>query len=72
MIEEGKSKVSWFGSVLPTQITAPFDSEQESNDTDLANNQSDPLLSSSSAEVVVSGKATPSNSVRTTRTSLQF
>lgn len=69
LIEAGKTKVSWFGSVLPTIISAPL----SANDTAVAangNHQIAPLLSGS-AEVTISSPS-PQTTSRTSGTSLQF
>jgi len=68
LIEAGKTKVSWFGSVLPTLISAPLSVTEPSATRTNGDRQAAPLLSGS-AEVTISRPKTPD---RTLRTSLQF
>ena len=70
LIEEGKTKVSWFGSVLPTIISAPLAQHGPGIQSNVGN-QGAPLLSGS-AEVTVSNPTTPKPANRTLGTSLQF
>jgi hypothetical protein len=70
LIEEGRTKVSWFGSVLPTIINAPL-SESAAGVRTNGHNQDAPLLSGS-AEVTVSSLPPQRTGDRTSRTSLQF
>jgi hypothetical protein len=73
LIEQGKTKVSWFGSVLPTIINAPVPEAttlaQSSGDIQAA-----PLLEqpSSSAEITISSQPPKNSADRTYGTSLQF
>jgi chromosome segregation ATPase len=72
LIEQGKAKVSWFGSVLPTVITSPGTQGSEIARSTFGV-QSSPLLpqSVSSAEVTIAEH--PKKRVsRTSGTSLQF
>ena len=70
LIEEGKTKVSWFGSVLPTIINAPMGQSVPAAPP-MRVNQGAPLLSGS-AEVTVSSPLPQKTGDRTSRTSLQF
>lgn len=73
LIEQGKAKVSWFGSVLPTVITSP-DTEGSAVSRSTLGAQSSPLLpqSVSSAEVTVADRNPNKRVSRTSGTSLQF
>jgi len=69
MIENGKSKLDWFGSIMPTHINSPGGQKLE------IDQQAAPLLTSSSAssaEITVSTSNISAKKDRTTRTSLQF
>ena len=73
LIEQGKQKVSWFGSVLPTIINAPMsESAPPSMSTANPDHQVSPLLSGSSAEVTISSPPSKTPMRRANRTSLQF
>ena len=74
IIEAGKNKVSWFGSVMPTFITAPASEEIKPKTPVKQNGDVTPLLASTSAEVKVSRppEDAPGSSGRRKGTSLQF
>jgi len=73
LIEEGKDKVSWFGSVLPTRIQRAQQIPEGNNVSNEANgeNQASPLLSRPSAEDAVLHQD-PIGTESPIRTSLQF
>jgi chromosome segregation ATPase len=74
IIEAGKNKVSWFGSVMPTFITAPVSEEIKPKTPAKQNGDATPLLASTSAEVKVSRppEDAAGSSGRRKGTSLQF
>jgi chromosome segregation ATPase len=69
LIEQGKTKVTWFGSVLPTIISAPV---PETIARPGSNGDAVPLLPSSSAEITISSQPPKKATDRTSGTSLQF
>jgi chromosome segregation ATPase len=69
LIEQGKTKVTWFGSVLPTMISAPV---PETIARPGSNGDAVPLLPSSSAEITISSQPPKKTTDRTSGTSLQF
>lgn len=69
LIEQGRAKVNWFGSVLPTVITSPG-----TQDPARSTHDAQPLLpqSVSSAEVTIADRNPQKRLGRTSGTSLQF
>jgi len=69
LIEQGRAKVNWFGSVLPTVITSPG-----TQDPARSTHDAQPLLpqSVSSAEVTIADRNPQKRVGRTSGTSLQF
>ena len=68
MIEEGKNKVSFWGTVLPTYIAAP---QVPTVSNVVSSDQQTVRLLSTSAEVTVS-KPETNSAARSNRSSLQF